>query len=145
MKKGQNILRLFVLEKVGEQQTETPAAVSREKSFKLNFQNDFEDSTTKDTPNGEKDEEFIRNNASISCDFLVGELADLKKFEKYYKNGEKCHIQACETAEDDDNRTIVGEPFEDFYVVFDSFDITSDDRQNASATFSAHKVAAPTA
>lgn len=132
MKKGQNILRCFL--------GDTPAAISREKSFKLNYSNEFEDSTTKDTPNGEKDEEFTRNNCSVSCDMLVGALADIKKFENYYKKGQKCKFQACETEATGNNKTKVGEPYEEGYIVFDSFDITSDDRANAIASFTAHMV-----
>lgn len=135
MKKGQQ-LRLFIGTAL--------AAIANEKSTKISYQNEFEDSTTKDTPNGEQDEEFIRNKCTINCDFLVGEMADLKTLEDYYRKGEKCKFEIAETKEQGNNREKVeGDPFEQGYIVFDSFDIDASDRQNKTASFSAHKVAAP--
>lgn len=128
--KGQN-LRIFL----------DGAVVAAAKSCKLNYSNEYEDSTTKDTPNGKKEEEFTRCNISISFDFLVGDLAKLKTLKDKMKSGAAVGYSVEHTSgTNNDQKGTPAEVLESGKAVFDSFDIDATDRQNVSASGSMHDV-----
>lgn len=128
--KGQN-LRLFIGGEV----------VAAAKSCKLNYSNEYEDSTTKDTPTGKKEEEFTRCNISISFDFLVGDLAALNALKAKMKAGASVAYSVEHTSgTNNDQKASPAEVLESGYAKFDSFDIDATDRQNVSASGSMHDV-----
>lgn len=128
--KGQN-LRLFVDGKV----------VAAAKSCKLNYSNEYEESTTKDTPTGKKEESFVRTNISISFDFLVGDLTALQDLQAKMKKGEPVEYSVEKTkGTNNDEKMSSAEVVESGSAVFDSLDIDATDRQDVSASGSMHDV-----
>lgn len=129
--KGQN-LRLFLDSKV----------VALCKSCKLNYANEYEDATTKDTPTGKKDEEYTTTNITISFDCLVGDLTDLKALASKMKSGAKVQYEVTKTTGTDNRTKDATGTLESGWALIDSLDIDATDRQNVSASGSLHDVAA---
>lgn len=132
--KGQN-LRLFL----------DGAVIALAKSCKLNYANEYEDSTTKDTPTGKKEEEYNTTNITISFDCLVGDLADLKALKEKMKTGAPVEYEVAKTTGTNNQTKDAQGNLESGKAVFDSFDIDATDRQNCTASGSMHDVYVPEA
>lgn len=128
--KGQN-LRLFI----------DGAVVAAAKSCKLSYSNEYEESTTKDTPTGKREESFVRTNISISFDFLVGELTALNALKAKMKAGSPIEYTVDVTkGENNQTKGTEGGTLESGSAVIDSLDVDATDRQDVTASGTMHDV-----